>query len=124
MNATVKQQWVTALRSGAYAQGQSWLRQIAEDDQIVYCCLGVLCDLHRQATGAADWRPIWTGSFAYADQIEFLPARVRDWAGLGADARLVVPDIVDEPVELALTYLNDERGLTFAQIADLIDAYL
>ena len=40
MHQEVKQQWVTALRSGEYAQGNGHLRK---DDE--YCCLGVLCDI-------------------------------------------------------------------------------
>jgi hypothetical protein len=41
MKSELKQQWVTALRSGKYKQGEGALRD--QNDQ--HCCLGVLCDL-------------------------------------------------------------------------------
>lgn len=41
MNPTMKQQWITALRSGEYEQGTGFLRTINNK----YCCLGVLCDV-------------------------------------------------------------------------------
>jgi len=40
-------EWVKALRSGEYKQGQSYLR--SRDSK--FCCLGVLCDL----TNRIDW---------------------------------------------------------------------
>lgn len=41
MDADLKARWVTALRSGEYAQAKGSLRR--KDG---YCCLGVLCDLY------------------------------------------------------------------------------
>lgn len=40
MNQTIKEKWITALRSGEYKQGKDVLRSGDE-----FCCLGVLCDL-------------------------------------------------------------------------------
>ena len=41
MKAEIKTEWVAALRSGEYTQGQGWLK--SADGR--YCCLGVLCTL-------------------------------------------------------------------------------
>jgi len=41
MNLELKKQWVEALRSGNYQQGQYQLR--SKDN--CFCCLGVLCDI-------------------------------------------------------------------------------
>lgn len=40
----IKAQWLTALRSGEYAQGQGKLTTIGQEGRRD-CCLGVLCDL-------------------------------------------------------------------------------
>lgn len=42
MNPGWKQKWISALRSGSYQQGNSYLRSTSGK----YCCLGVLCDLY------------------------------------------------------------------------------
>lgn len=49
MDATLKAQWVEALRSGKYQQGYGALRK---GDQ--FCCLGVLCDVAQ----IGDWHLI------------------------------------------------------------------
>ena len=75
MNAEIKQQWVEALRSGEYKQGKDYLRRDGE-----YCCLGVLCDLHAQATGYR-WDQN-TRSNTYRNADLYAPDEVLDWAGL------------------------------------------
>ena len=45
MKQEIKQQWITALRSGNYPQGRGYLRRIDDDGKEGYCCLGVLCEL-------------------------------------------------------------------------------
>lgn len=41
MDSTLKQEWITALRSGDYKQGKGGLKSTTNS----FCCLGVLCDL-------------------------------------------------------------------------------
>lgn len=41
MKQTIKDNWITALRSGDYKQGPGVLK--TKDNR--YCCLGVLCDI-------------------------------------------------------------------------------
>lgn len=40
MNKEIKKDWINALKSGKYKQGQGKLR-----DNNCYCCLGILCDI-------------------------------------------------------------------------------
>ena len=111
MNPAVKEMWVTALRSGKYKQGRDMLNACNE-----MCCLGVLCDIYDPSG--------WIGdpdsecySFLYSPNIGksvdiYPPLEVLDWASLSND------------VQLHLAELNDNRGLTFNQIADWIEANL
>ncbi|NBQ68164.1 MAG: hypothetical protein EBU46_04735, partial [Nitrosomonadaceae bacterium] len=55
MKAEIKQRWLNALRSGKYKQGEGSLRQLDNEGKPQYCCLGVLCDLHRISTKRAGW---------------------------------------------------------------------
>ena len=49
MKPKLKKQWVEALRSGEYNQGQGQLKRLAPisfgEKQTEHCCLGVLCEL-------------------------------------------------------------------------------
>ena len=52
MKDSLRKQWVAALRSGKYKQGDGKLRQLELDKETCeptgneqFCCLGVLCDL-------------------------------------------------------------------------------
>jgi hypothetical protein len=81
MNPAIKALWLDALRSGEYEQIHGRLHQ-----GMGFCALGVLCDLHRLATGADHWRgPDGNGNLAYLDKFCFPPRAVLDWAGLGDD---------------------------------------
>lgn len=51
MNPAIKAQWVAALRSGTYSQVRGYLSSASG-----MCCLGVLCDLAKQAQ-IGDWVP-------------------------------------------------------------------
>lgn len=107
MNEQVKAKWLSALRSGEYTQAKGKLR--VED---YFCCLGVLCDLHAKETGKS-WHK--NGAWSYLNETLHFPEEVAKWA----DVKSVVPR-----VEAAfLSDLND-RGSSFAQIADLIEKHL
>lgn len=110
-NRAVIRRWVDALRSGAYHQGRKRLYRPVDN---TYCCLGVLCDLHRQDVGGE-----WVVTAGMQDARYFgnsvrLPGEVRAWAGLKY-AALLMP-------YRSLIVLNDSVGLTFTEIADLIEA--
>lgn len=110
MRKDIADMWVSALRSGEYAQTKELLR-----DDGGYCCLGVLCDLHRRRTNAG----AWSGS-AYCilhtadDGSEtVLPDGVQQWAGVRGDP-------MDERTGEFFTRLNDDLAYSFAQLADVI----
>lgn len=117
MNEEVKAKWVEALRSGEYKQTRSHLK-----DDKGFCCLGVLCAVYKDETGAGDWSNHGSNhtheNFKTPGENSWsgLPEVVQDWAGLeGSD-----PEIN----ETTLAGLNDDERLSFAEIADAIEAHL
>lgn len=106
MNPDYKQKWIAALRSGQYRQAQERLRKDG-----AFCCLGVLCDITKDAV-RGDWD----------DDDGFNIDGIYEWQTL--------PDQVSELVALdddkhdALTHMNDVDGKSFAEIADYIEANL
>ena len=106
MKPEIKAQWLTALRSGDYQQGQNYLRQ---GDQ--YCCLGVLCDLYGKAVGS-EWEECGEGYYMLHRDTAALPPKVQEWAGIPGRAN-----------PLCLTSLND-NGATFEELANIIEEKL
>jgi hypothetical protein len=110
MNKRVKRLWLKALRSRKYEQAQGFLR-LGKG----YCCLGVLCEIYRQQTGEGTWSDlVFRASRGSSSGV--LPEAVQDWAGIE----------VHDPVlgrTLTASILND-RGKSFAFIADRIEKYL
>ena len=109
MDQNIKKQWVEALRSGKYKQGRGCLR-VRYKTIDKFCCLGVLCDLHAQATNCE-----WEGGI-YLGKTSLLPEKVVKWAGLSS----MNPHIGGKGV----SFYNDEKWLNFDQMADLIESNL
>lgn len=121
MNSKVKEQWLKALRSGEYKQGNGCLKSGDE-----FCCLGVLTDIYAKENNLQ-----WKGGFSAdakteTDKViygkEAIPrAFVCEWAGLSE------PNPKIKPIEKngldSLAGINDE-GYTFEQIADIIEQQL
>ena len=63
MRKDVADMWVSALRSGEYAQTTQFLRKGGG-----FCCLGVLCDLHQRRTNAGEWKDHEDGLEAVQDR--------------------------------------------------------
>lgn len=118
MNEDVKRQWMAALRSGEYEQGYERLK---EDGR--FCCLGVLCDLAVKAGVVDGWRKkkvtdaVILDSIGATDETDFLPREVQEWAGI--DEKNPVVDDGE-----TLTGLNDVEGLSFEEIANIIEEEL
>ena len=76
--------WADALASGEYEQAKGGLRN--EDG---FCCLGVLCDLHRKevADAVSDHTEGWAGygQESYYGESNHCPEEVTKWAGLTED---------------------------------------
>lgn len=52
VNTEAIREWVAALRSGEYRQGNSYLKYISPfTHEFSYCCLGVACDLFAERAG-------------------------------------------------------------------------
>jgi hypothetical protein len=120
MDATIKAQWVAALRSGEYEQGTGYLNS----DDKKFCCLGVLCELAAEAGIVRKQIPTEIGPIGYGSETGTLPATVKDWSGLrdGVGAFDVQIEATGEYFYAWLTTLNDD-GMTFDQIADVIEAF-
>jgi hypothetical protein len=131
MNQDVKQKWITALRSGEYKQTGGRLRK---GDS--YCCLGVLTDLYDKDIKCHAWYEE-DGQYGYAsDGVTVqatLPESVMKWADLDEPNPVVREDrkrYFDKKLEelgeqlTSLAYLNDDEGLDFNQLADIIEAQL
>lgn len=149
MNPAIVARWVAALRSGRYMQGQQYLNTPGQG----FCCLGVLCDLHRE-DGLGTWAP---GTGPYTEQLEYapdgadpeaegdvagLPAQVMSWAGITRMGFLGDPHVTqwqpgsNVPVLPPLTVAMqasfggasclagaNDTGATFAQLADFIERH-
>jgi hypothetical protein len=111
MKADIKRRWVERLRSGKDKQGKH--RLLSDDGS--KCCLALLCDLHAEETGGE-----WSERRSYFGNTKVLPKQVCEWAGL-SDGN---PYVKVEGQPYRLNVVNDIRGKSFAEIADLIEASL
>ena len=149
MKPEIKARWLTALRSGEYKQAQKALRRVRNapegeqtDTIIGHCCLGVLCEITAPETGGR-----WSDEnkeFFETDggsERSFLPNPVRYLSELDSVDPIISipighpltkrPDLREiftlEEGETAyrvwLSVLND-KGVTFEEIANLIEEFL
>lgn len=135
MNPEVKALWVADLRSGLHAQTKGCLNR---GDS--FCCLGRLTDIYINSP-ANDVGMKWeqadpiesSGKMAVYENhsaTSFLSTAILKWAGLGRRAGewVNVDKELSEKIGLiganySLSHLNDQ-GVTFLQIADIIEAQL
>lgn len=109
MNQEWKEKWVAALRSGEYKQTRHVLRNITPENE-GFCCLGVLCDLWDNKA----WDEVkGTGTrMSFQGWEEGIPTPVREVVGLKLHH---AQELVD---------MNDNKGRSFGEIADHIEANL
>lgn len=110
--------WIAALRSDEFSQGTGVLRNGNGD----YCCLGVLCELHRREMDTST-APLWWqdyDEYVYLDSDGGLPIAVREWAGL---KRTSPPVEIEGYTRTSLAELND-GGRNFLEIAATIEEML
>ncbi len=127
MNPAIKARWTAALRSGKYEQGAFKL-----NSQGKFCCLGVLCEIAREAGvveavhygNGISYAPVDVDHYINASDYEdtILPRAVSAWAGLETGSPSVFVD-ADRTKLQPLTILND-NGKPFAEIANLIEGSL
>jgi hypothetical protein len=124
MNQKIKAEWVAALRSGQYKQGEGALR----DKKDHYCCLGVLCEIARKhevdlivtEPHVDDEDGSFSINWEYDGTEELLPDAVVQWAELDSDNPEVQIGIDGEIVWEGLANVND-RGTPFPMIAEMIE---
>lgn len=128
MNQEVKELWLSALRSGEYAQGKSLLHKSFPNDPDKadeFCCLGVLCSLavKNGVISEDDLTIISTGNddedynyHGYDSGTAFLPKVVQNWSGIESDNG----EFDDIDRQDSLVRLNDD-GIPFAEIANVIE---
>lgn len=118
MNRRIKKQWVKALKSGKYKQGEGQLR----DEHNRFCCLGVLCNLYAKEHPKIAAKQKEPQQFLGEDS--FLPRPVSNWAGFKGDSN---PAVIYRNREITLSHLNDGIGhvsLTFDKLAKIIEEQL
>lgn len=113
MNPEIKEQWISALRSGDYVQGTGWLR--SADNK--YCCLGVLCELAVGAGVITCNTVEWSETF-YQGNSTVLPIEVEKWAEIGSCLGSF-EGMIEGTCSLA--HLNDSGFYDFSQIANVIE---
>jgi hypothetical protein len=129
MNLQIRARWTAVLRSGDCAQGVGKLNYIDDKDGIrKQCCLGVLCDLAVEDGIIEATQPDWEVLYGPNEETLVLPEEVVRWAGLSSED----PELrefrpgdrsprVKTQMAMTCSVANDTEGLTFAEIADLID---
>jgi hypothetical protein len=115
-------EWIAALRSGEYQQGQHALAGPDRNGVMRYCCLGVLCEVmlkHIQLeVDDSNAHKMYGEEKAW----ETLPAEVTDAMSMDGCGRFCWFDKsahINGKSDLA--ELNDELDLTFSEIADVIE---
>jgi hypothetical protein len=123
MDASIKARWVAALREESRHQGTGQLR----DEYGAQCCLDVLCELAVNAKVIP--APVYEdlaesyiyhftttdllGEIVQSSEFGILPYPVANWAGIG--------DLDPAVRGLPLSHWNDQSGMTFAEIATMIE---
>lgn len=105
MDAAIKTDWVSALRSGNFPQCTGVLREERGEADYGYCCLGVLTWLAIKAGVDNTNLPYGT----------LLAETVSEWACLAS-----LDPVVSLGGRHTLSALND-RGFSFTEIADAIE---
>ena len=138
MKIDIAKQWVDALKSGTYQQGQGKLHATDIKGECMYCCLGVLCDLYMQQNpDELDVKVVTRKSDAFPQHFQMLsigddsltvydnesvvlPLRVREWAGMSDPlGRFTNASLAQD----SLAELND-HGMSFAKLADVITTHV
>lgn len=113
MRKEIKEKWLEALRSGKYKKSQGALKKTDN----TYCCLGVLCDIHRKTTKKKknNWKAISHNAEAFDydgdEGCLFIPEKVVKWAGLN-------PDVFN-----GVGYLSKSSMISLASINDKTDTF-
>jgi len=137
MNKQIKKQWVEALRSEEYKQGQECLHNPSDN---TFCCLGVLCDLYVKDHPDITWEESlecnglndtlnggylireFDGGRLINGYMGYLPNEVVKWAEIKEPVEVFGDVIVKRynGEHVSLTELND-IGVPFTLISEYIE---
>lgn len=116
LSPTTKRKWLKALRSGDFKQGTQCMFDIYENG---YCCLGVLCAVEGVS-------PNKMFMAQYPDDVGMFPEVIPTPEEVPPSLRQY--DLQDAAFSVLykgrlapLSQLNDNVGLSFAKIADIIE---
>ena len=117
MDSNLKQEWITALKSGEYNQGRGYLCDMNTDGSKEFCCLGVLGDLlHKKDPARFHWEnesdSIQTFVDGNLDEMEYLPLSTRQFVGLNIGEVCMLANMNDGT--------NGQTEHSFREIADYI----
>lgn len=105
MDPEWKVKWLAALRSGDFKQTT---RRLYGGEEDAYCCMGVLCEVIEPGRN-------WEG-YSYP------PVDIKQKCNFNGGAR--IDGEPDRTLQSLLGKMNDDRRMTFLQIADWIEANL
>lgn len=129
-------EWVAALESGQYEQGEGWLKVIDDKGSAKYCCLGVACEIFSERLDLKVGAESSSGTnwIVFAGMKQFLPKEVLTYLGLFVNEEMDTSVMVLDPnpdaypaipAEISVVQMNDDRHNNFTTIAQAIkDTYL
>jgi len=109
-----REQWIKALESGRYKQTTGQLRNIDNGKSYGYCCLGVLCNIHKDKEHKWDDQLFTTPNLFYNSNDVFSFA-THEYFEMPPDSFLDKVK-VDKSLAEELANMNDNRK-TFKEIA-------
>ena len=109
------QEWIKALKSGDYKQGDTVLYN---EDTDSYCCLGVYQKIHNIECGSVSYL---TRSHSRTSIVESIPFKLQEiLAGLN-DENGDWESFIGNNDDALYNYILDNNPQTFEELADLID---
>ena len=126
MNKAIKEQWITALRSGEYKQGKEYLNNKG------FCCLGVLTDIGVKNNIGEQSNDSYSdinrfvpyddsgNSLINESSISILSVYITEWAEM-KNFRLLSTGEFDD---ISLVTMNDSGDKSFNEIADFIEKHI
>jgi hypothetical protein len=128
MDPVIRARWTAKLRSNEFIQGTARLSyDDVDDNQRKNCCMGVLCEMAVEDGIVTSENVGGTVFYAHGES-RVLPTEVMVWAGLNdTDPPLRRCQEGDQYYRddsdgiMTCSIANDDEGMNFFQIADLID---
>jgi len=116
MNENIKQKWISNLTSGNYQKAKYGLRYQKVDGTCSFCALGVLVDMYINTHDNCHWSNVGPVINGVQHSNGILPAPVAKWSKCkSGGGYLTIFGSIPE---------DNDRGMSFKDIANKIDKYL